>query len=234
MLVMVAWLLLPLCAKPCDCPYAGAPCKAFANTPTVFAGRVVQISTINRKTPFGDDFKDRLVSFEVERTYRGWEAKTAEIVTGWGGDDCGYDFREGVRYLVYAYPHRETGKLYTGICQRTRPLSAASEDLEYLSKKDDRSHGAGIEGIIEELDSKNRIQVVGFLGGIPVLVEGPSGRQTITSQKDGRFQLWGLLPGRYRVTPTLPKSFLADQQAAKLGRNSCAELRFLATPRPMN
>jgi hypothetical protein len=231
---MVAWLLLPVCAKPCDCPYAGAPCKAFANTPTVFAGRVVQISTINRKTPFGDDFKDRLVSFEVERSYRGWEAKTAEIVTGWGGGDCGYDFREGVRYLVYAYPHRETGKLYTGICQRTRPLSAASEDLEYLRKKDDRSHGAGIEGIIEELDSKNRIQVVGFLGGIPVLVEGPSGRQTITSQMDGRFQLWGLLPGRYRVTPALPKSFLADQQTAKLGRNSCAELRFLATPRPIN
>jgi hypothetical protein len=231
LLTLLAWPLLPLSAMACDCPYAGAPCKAFANTPTVFAGRVVKISTINRRTPSGDDFTDRVVFFEVEVSYRGWGAKTAEVATGWGGGDCGYDFREGVRYLVYAYPQQETGKLYTGICQRTRPLTEASEDLEYLNKKDDPPHGAGIEGTIEELDSKSRIEVVGFLEGIPVLISGPSGRQTIVSQKDGRFRLWGLSPGSYRVTPVLPKSFLPDEQTVKLEGNSCAELRFLATPR---
>jgi hypothetical protein len=232
LLLILAWALLPFSGKACDCPYAGAPCKAFANTPTVFAGRVVKISTINRKTPSGDHFKDRLVFFEVERSYRGWEAKVAEVVTGWGGGDCGYDFRENDRYLVYAYPHTETGKLYTGICQRTRPLTEASEDLEYLNNKDDPSHGAGIEGMIEELDSKNRIEVVGFLDGIPVSISGPSGRQTIVSQKDGRFRLWGLSPASCRVSPVLPKSFLPDEQTVKLEGNSCAELRFLATPRP--
>jgi hypothetical protein len=97
LLALLVCVLLPLSATACDCPYAGSPCKAFANTPTVFAGRVVKISPINRKTPSGDDFKDRLVSFEVERSYRGWEAKTAEVATGSGGGDCGYDFREGVR-----------------------------------------------------------------------------------------------------------------------------------------
>ena len=188
-LALLAWPLLPLCGMACDCPYHGAPCKAFANTPTVFVGRVVKVSTIDRKTASGDEYKDRLVFFDVERSYRGWTAKTAEVVTGWGGGDCGYEFHEGVEYLVYGYPHRETGRLYTGICQRTRLLSEAAEDLDYLSKKNDPSHGAGIEGTIEELDSKNRIQVVGFLGGIQVLVEGPSGRQTIVPQKDGRFQL---------------------------------------------
>jgi hypothetical protein len=232
LLALLAWPLLPLCGMACDCPYYGAPCKAFANTPTVFVGRVVKVSTIDRKTASGDEYKDRLVFFDVERSYRGWTAKTAEVVTGWGGGDCGYEFHEGVEYLVYGYPHRETGRLYTGICQRTRLLSEAAEDLDYLSKKNDPSHGAGIEGTIEELDSKNRIQVVGFLGGIQVLVEGPSGRQTIVSQKDGRFQLWGLSPGSYRVTPALPKSFLPDEQTVKLERASCAELRFLATPRP--
>jgi hypothetical protein len=232
LLALLAWSLLPLCVMACDCPYYGAPCKAFANTPTVFAGRVVKISTIDRKTASGVEYKDRLVFFDVERSYRGWTAKTAEVVTGWGGGDCGYKFQEGVGYLVYAYPHPETGKLYTGICQRTRPLTEAEEDLEYFSKRNDPSHGAGIEGIIEELDSKTRSQVVGYLGGVQVLVEGPSGRQTIVSQKDGRFQLWGLSPGSYRVTPVLPKSFLPDRQIVKLERNSCAELRFLATPPP--
>jgi hypothetical protein len=229
-LALVAWALPPPVGA-CDCGYPGAPCKAFANTPTVFAGRVLKSSRIRLKTPSGAEYEDRLVFFDVERSYRGWEAKTAEVVTGWGGGDCGYEFRAGVRYLVYAYPHPATGKLYTGICQRTRLLSEASEDLDYLSKKDDPSHGAGIEGRIEELDSTSRTQVIGFLEGIRVLVEGPSGRQTIVSQKDGRFQLWGLLPGSYRVGPALPKTFLPGQQTVKVGRNACAELRFLATPR---
>jgi len=232
LLALMAWALLPLSALACDCGYAGAPCKAFANTPTVFAGRVARILTINRKTQAGDDFKDRLVFFGVERSYRGWQTNSAEVVTGWGGGDCGYDFREGVRYLVYAYPYAETGKLYTGICQRTRPLSEAAEDLEYLDKKDDPSHGAGIEGMIEELDPKKRIEVIGGIEGMPVLLDGPSGRQKVISQKDGRFQLWGLKPGSYNVTAMLPKSFLRDEQTVKLRRNSCAELFFLATPRP--
>jgi hypothetical protein len=50
LLALLAWPLLPLCGMACDCPYHGAPCKAFANTPTVFVGRVVKVSTIDRKT----------------------------------------------------------------------------------------------------------------------------------------------------------------------------------------
>ena len=98
---MLAWTLLPGGAAACDCGYAGAPCKAFEKTPTVFIGRVIGISAIDLKTVSGDDYKDRLVSFEVERSYRGLTTKTAEVLSGWNSD-CGYRFQEGVRYLVYA------------------------------------------------------------------------------------------------------------------------------------
>ena len=228
LVALLLWMLLPLSAAACDCVYVGPPCKGFEKTPIVFVGRVTKISTIDLKATSGDDYKDRLVSFEVEKSYRGGVTNTAEVLAD-SNSDCDYRFQEGVRYLVYAYPHRSTGKLVTSIC--TRPISEAAEDLEYLSKKDDPSHGAGIEGSIEELDSKNRIQVVGFLEGIMVLVDGPSGRQTVISKKDGRFQLWGLSPGSYRVTPVLPKLFLPDEQTVKVVQNSCAEVRLLATPR---
>jgi len=157
-----------------------------------------------------------------------------EVVTGSGGSECGYDFRQGEHYLVYAYPHPQSGKLYTGICQRTRPISEAGDDLDYLSKKDDPSHGAGIEGTIEELkrDSCYETQVVGFMAGISVLVQGKSGHWTTLSQNDGRFRLWGLRPGRYRITPALPKGFLASTETVTLEPNSCATIRFLATPPP--
>src|SRR5215470_20169397 len=101
LLALLLWISLPLSAAACDCGYAGAPCKAFEKTPTVFVGRVVKISTIDLKTASGVDYKDRLVSFEVERSYRGLTTKTAEVLSGWNSD-CGYRFQEGVRYLVYA------------------------------------------------------------------------------------------------------------------------------------
>src|SRR5262249_32445851 len=153
-----------------------------------------------------------------ERSYRGWTAKTAEVVTGQGLGDCGYHFRQGERYLVYAYPHRETGKLYTGICQRTRPLGEATEDLEYLSKKDDPSQQSGVEGVVEELTKDS---VARPLAGMSVTVEGESGRWTVLSQKDGRFRLWGLAPGRYRVTPVLPRDFAPIHEVVNLQPHSC-------------
>jgi hypothetical protein len=193
LLTLVFCALLPHGASACDCADPGPPCKAFANTPAVFAGRVIKIATISVKAPSGDLYEDRLIVLEVERSYRGSVSKNVEVVTGSGGADCGYDFRMGEHYLVYAYPHPQSGKLYTGICQRTRPISDAGDDLDYLSKKDDPSHGAGIEGTIEELkrDSRYETRVVGFMAGISVLVQGKSGHWTTLSQNDGRFRLWG-------------------------------------------
>lgn len=234
LLTLFFCVLLPHGASACDCGDPGPPCKAFANTPVVFAGRVVKIATISVKAPSGDFYEDRLVFLEVERSYRGSVGKTAEVVTGSVSMECAYDFRMGEHYLVYAYPHPQSGTLYTGICQRTRVISEAGDDLDYLSKKDDPSHGAGIEGTIEELtrDSRYETRVVGFMEGISVLVQGKSGHWTTVSQKDGRFRLWGIQPGRYRVTPALPKRFLPSTETVTLEPNSCATIRFLAAPSP--
>ena len=193
---------------------------------------MVKIATISVKARSGDPYEDRLIFLQVERSYRGSVDKTAEVVTGPG--ECGYDFRMGEHYLVYAYPHPQSGKLYTGICQRTRPISEAGDDWHYLSKKDDPSHGAGIEGTIEQLtrDSRYETRVVGYMAGINLLIQGKSGRWTTVSQKDGRFRLWGLQPGRYRITPALPKGFLPSTETVTLEPNSCATIRFLATPPP--
>lgn len=54
-----------------------------------------------------------------------------EIATGLGGGDCGFAFQVGADYVVYAYRNSE-GRLETGICSRTRLLSQAAEDVEYI------------------------------------------------------------------------------------------------------
>lgn len=234
-LLAVLFLSAPGASQACDCAYAGAPCKALAATPNVFSGTVVRITSISIKLPSGDRYQDRLVLFDIERAYRGLEGKTAEVVTGTGGDDCGYDFREGEKYLVYAFPHPATGKLYSGICTRTRRLSEAGDDLEYLAKKDDPAQGAGIEGWITE-QSRGRDNIttesIGPLKDTRVTISSKSGRWTVITGNDGRFQLWGLQPGTYRVTPQFSPRFSEDYRTVTLKPKSCEEVGFLATPPP--
>ena len=75
----------------------------------------------------------RVVRMKIGDVLSGVETgqKEIEIVTGNGGGDCGYAFRSGVDYVVYAYKNSE-GRLETGICSRTRPLMDAAEDVAYL------------------------------------------------------------------------------------------------------
>jgi len=236
MVVAGVYLMAPRMAVACDCANAGPPCKAFQATPNVFAGRVTNISTIRVKLQNGDDYPQLLVLLQIDRNYRGQEGKsTVEIVTGDGGGDCGFSFQQGKRYLVYAYPHPATGKLYTGICQRTRLLSEAGEDLEYLARKDDPAHGAGIEGSVEQLsrDEHNITQVVRMFVGAQLEIVGNRGRWTTVTGSDGKFRVWGLKPGNYRITAMWGRTFIAETQIVKLKPGACAEVRFLATPPPV-
>lgn len=235
MVAAAFYLMIPGKGVACDCMNAGPPCKAFKDTPNVFTGRVTKISTIQVRLQNADEYPQHLVQLQIERSYRGQEGRsTVEVVTGDGGGDCGFSFREGNEYLVYAYPHPATGKLYTGICQRTRLLSDASEDLEYFEKKDDPALGAGMEESVERLsrDEHNVTQVVGMLAGTQLEIIGNNARWTAVTGNDGKFRVWGLKPGSYRITAMWGRKFVAETQTVKLELGSCADVRFLATPPP--
>jgi hypothetical protein len=229
---LMVWMLAPLAARACDCVNAGPPCKAFGNTPTIFAGRVTKIAATT--TGYHQ------VTFDVTQDYRGlnMNEKIVDVLTGMGGGDCGYEFKQGVSYLVYALNGTpsmgEAGKLFATICTRTRPLAEAKDDIEFLTKKDDPAHGAGIEGDIwvQSRDAKNVTTVTGPMAGITVVISGVGVRKTVVTRKDGHFQIWGLEPGAYRVSPTLPDNYLKTAQTVKLAALTCEEVHFLATPTP--
>src|SRR5690242_14340431 len=152
-LAFLAFLLMCPVARACDCALDPTPCMAFTHTAVIFAGRVSRISNIEVSLKSGDPkirYPQRSVTFEVLKAYRGLQAKTVDVSTGEGGGDCGYLFERGREYLVYANPNPDTVSLSTGICQRTRLLSEARDDIDYLSRRDYPALGAGIEGMVEE------------------------------------------------------------------------------------
>ena len=101
--------------------------EARNDSKAVFSGKVVEVIE-NPK-----DIFNVVVRLRVERTWKNVRAGEVLIVTGSGGGDCGYRFEVGESYLVYAYGSRG-GRLGTNICQRTRKIADAGEDIKILGK----------------------------------------------------------------------------------------------------
>ncbi len=97
--------------------------QAIQDSKAVFAGEVVEIFNVPYVT----------VKFKVDQFWKGKIEKTLTLNTGRGGGDCGYGFKVGESYLVYAYGPEDSG-LSTNICQRTAELSKATSDLAFLGK----------------------------------------------------------------------------------------------------
>ena len=131
-LVWVWVLFYPIGASACTCelPTSGKTLKqhvseAREKSKAVFSGEVVEVTA---------DPKMRYlkVKLRVERIWKGILSNEVIVVTGRGGGDCGYPFEVGARYLVFAYG--DDTKLETNICQRTKGLADAAEDLKLLGK----------------------------------------------------------------------------------------------------
>lgn len=132
----------------CTCGGDRPPCEAYWEASAVFIGAVTGGSIIPLMIE-GHQYQQRLVTFAIETAFRGVEGSPAEVITGMGGGDCGFAFRRGERYLVYTSTNPEDKKLHTSICHRTRALSEAGEDLEYIRGLASAVPGALIFGEVQ-------------------------------------------------------------------------------------
>jgi hypothetical protein len=128
--------------------------RALAGSSAVFAGEVVG---------FKRGFMTTKVSFRVSEVWKGPEQHTLEVRTPRYGMSCGYSFKEGQGYLVYA-----TGKrMNVSACGRTMPLSEASADLEALDNETLGGSGAVLSDTSGGLPP---LGMMGMLGGAVAVV----------------------------------------------------------------
>lgn len=110
----------------CSCEPPGTPIEELASHDAVIAGRVIEIVEPS-------DFtlqEDLLVTVDVSSVWKGDPRQVIAVSTGSHDGLCGFPFSLGEQYLVYGFSWEEG--LHTGICGRTRPLSAATEDIQQL------------------------------------------------------------------------------------------------------
>lgn len=119
-------LFLSTSAFACDCIPEVEMSLEFHRTRTVFVGRVTKIQ------PDSDNKGLLVVTFEVADNLKMANSSTIKIKTSASGKNCGYVFRVGQNYLVYANQARPG--LMTSVCSRTTHLSKAKNDLIYITR----------------------------------------------------------------------------------------------------
>jgi hypothetical protein len=148
-LAVVGWLTVTSSVvQACSCMTPGTPCESYGTASAVFVGTAVSVRELEKPKPEDRDTWQygRVFKFSVEQSYLGVDGAEVEILTGGGGGDCGYQFKIGSRYLVYAHGYQN--RLSTSICTRTKGFASANEDLAFLGNLSSAAPGATARWLI--------------------------------------------------------------------------------------
>jgi hypothetical protein len=129
--------IAPTSAYACTCAPPPSPHEAVEGAEAVFIGKVIQISEWSKPTEDSEDvsgFKrlTKEVLFEVGLSWKGASEEDIVIYSALNESSCGTRFKEGRRYLVYAYEYE--GELHTNKCFRTTRFPEAIIDIVLLEK----------------------------------------------------------------------------------------------------
>lgn len=213
-------------AAACSCAFGGgAPCQDFWKADAVFIGTSAGGAGVKIKRG-NYEVQQNLIRFDVAQVYRGDPAAQLEVVTGQGDSDCGYGFRLGQTYLVYAHKG-EDGKLYTGICTRTRSLAEADDDLAYFRALAAAKRDVGF--ISGKIERRNHQHKEGDAWRLPVadaelVIEGAGARVERRTDARGAYRVEGLAPGKYTVTLKIPKGLTDGMEKDSATRVSEVEV----------
>jgi hypothetical protein len=129
-------ILFPTATQACKCVEPPSVEKEFERSKAVFSGKVIDIR---------NDKNNRNILFEINETWKG--ISQTQIILRDELSSCSLNFFEGESYLVYAYDFKD--ELTTNICDRTKELSSADEDLATLGKGSTPT---------KEVDLKNKLR----------------------------------------------------------------------------
>ena len=129
------FVLSPQCASACSCAIESNPKErakeAMSDSEAVFSGEVAEVKEGPPTKMMGmSGVRTSRVTLRASEVWKGPQRETLEVSTPRDGMTCGYPFKEGQEYLVYAY----TGKqgLEVDLCNGTQRLTEAEADLEVL------------------------------------------------------------------------------------------------------
>ena len=112
----------------CSCLSLGPAMTSFFSSDTIFSGRVLDIKNPEAQNGIMSSADPVQVTFDVFKSYKGLRGNNVVVTTTLSDDSCGYDFKNGQEYLVYA--NKSSGdNLSVSLCSRTALLSGTRNDI---------------------------------------------------------------------------------------------------------
>ena len=117
-------------AYACSCAIPESPSDSLQQSDAVFSGKAIKIEEKHHSDLKFSSMNSILVTFEVDRVWKGENESSIMIYTSQSSASCGYNFEENNHYLVYADRYEDV--LDVSLCSRTSLISSATEDIDKL------------------------------------------------------------------------------------------------------
>lgn len=162
---LILFLIIAEVAIACSCKKPVPPLESLKKSDAIFSGKVINKDTkahsALRATSDPVEF-----TFSVSHIWKGSiDYKTVKVITASGEASCGYPFKTGESYLVYAQKAKDG--FSTGICSRTKTLQSAQGDLQKLNNNSTPKKPI-IKNDTEDTSSSNMAD--SLMGGIGLII----------------------------------------------------------------
>jgi hypothetical protein len=232
--VFVTIVFCPRLAVACSCFGTTSPCGAYLMAEAVFVGTVTSVKQQPMKLE-GEDINGQVAIVQVDEAFKG--VKASELIFHSYETSCDIVYKEGQRRLFYASYDKKQKSWYVGGCGRTRNLEYAANDLLYLRALPGATEKTRIAGALRNEGDENPLM------GVKVKLIGERESYEVFTDKNGVYEMYGLPPGKYVITPETPLNLklrfttgwtiidLRDKNRhrVELQEKSCAGLDFYFT-----
>jgi len=194
----------------CVCAARPSAKDAWTDSPVVFLGSVQRIEPgvdYDKTT-----FVEQHLRVRVDEPFKGAK-KNDTFELNQAANDCAPKFKSGERIVLYLHPSEKTRVWEAWGCHRSRDIESAADDLLFLRKLPVSARQNRLSGEIEVYENAvpGGFRIVGVLPGVKVTAakEGDVPLDAF-SNADGVYELYGLPPGKYKVTIEVPKGLRID------------------------
>jgi hypothetical protein len=212
----------------CDCNPNGPPCQSYFEVDSVFVGTVRSISAAPEPLLTGM----LRVEFADVQSANGQKQPVVSVLTADNDAECGYGFRTGERYVVYANRKDGGNDFQVVSCSRTQPFATASEDRQYFQTLSSPSEGSHVYGTIvrPQTDlSTGAAQLAPTVSG-SLTLRGPRGTFHAKTGNDGRYDVFAIPPGKYELTAVAGPGLDAMHRSVELKHSHACVVADFAFP----
>lgn len=228
-------------ALACSCGGYPTVCQSYESADAVFIGSVQSVENKNTKVDGGRYAGGQLARVQVEQAFKG--IKEVTVLFRSGGTSCDAIYKEGQRWLFYAYYDKKSKTWSTRACDRSTLLKVFNDDLLYLQGLPASAQKTRISGELKhyEDDPVKGFEPVNKIIGAKVRIVGERKTYEVYTDKNGIYEIYGLPPGNYAIEPEVPLSlrirfpivygevlYTKDQEEKLvLGEKGCAGMDFI-------